>query len=291
VSGEVRTLHGRVFSDIVDGLHDVVAQLGATPFALVGGVAVLVHVQGHRVTKDIDSAVRGEANDIRERLLVVAEPPSGRDATVVLPNGIPVDVLADGYAPIRRGLGLRTSTGLAVRWAIETRAAGDRGGGPAQFPRARDPAGRETERTHRNEDRVHRRPRWGDKRATDLLDLWRLLSDDPIGSAEILEELRAAPADLQVWARNQLAALFDEDPACRWDLSERTTRPPMTCAFTRNPPPRTARRRHRCGPVCGVARSRPRRRTTSTWPNRRQRPVQTAPNAEPELPSTLPASG
>jgi hypothetical protein len=133
---------------------------------------------------------------------------------VVLSNGIPVDVLADGYAPIRRGLGLRTSKRLAVRWAIETAllmtvgAVPPSSRGPVTLPVAR-PSALITMKTVSIAD-----PRRGDKRATDLLDLWRLLSDDPIGSAEVLvEELRAAPVDLQVWAKNQLAALFDEDPA------------------------------------------------------------------------------
>jgi hypothetical protein len=41
VSGEVRILRGRVFSDIVDGLHAVVTQLCVSLSASVGGVAVL----------------------------------------------------------------------------------------------------------------------------------------------------------------------------------------------------------------------------------------------------------
>jgi hypothetical protein len=132
---------------------------------------------------------------------------------VVLSNGIPVDVLADGYAPIRRGLGLRTSKRLAVRWAIDTALLMTVGAvpassrGPVTLPVAR-PSALIAMKTVSIAD-----PRRGDKRATDLLDLWRLLSDDPIGSAAILEVLRAAPVDLQVWAKNQLSELFDEDPA------------------------------------------------------------------------------
>ncbi len=215
MSGEARILQGDggVFGDIIDGLHDVVEQLRPTPFALVGGVAVLVHVPGHRVTEDIDSAVRGRMNDIRERLLVVAELPIARDATVVMPNGIPVDVLADGYGDIRRGLGLRTAKRLGVRWAIETAEPMTVGAlpansrGPVTLPVAR-PSALVAMKTVSIAD-----PRRGDKRATDLLDLWRLLSDAPIASAEIVEELRTAPEDLHAWVKRQLRKLFDDDPA------------------------------------------------------------------------------
>ena len=98
MTGEVRILrgHGGVLSDIVDSLHDVAARLDGIPHALVGGVAVLVHVQGHRVTEDIDSAVQGTTSEVRRRLLVVADPPRGRDALVVMPNGIPIDLLVAG---------------------------------------------------------------------------------------------------------------------------------------------------------------------------------------------------
>ena len=213
MSGEIRILHGSVFSDIIDGLHDVITQLTPTPFALVGGVAVLVHVPGHRVTEDIDGAVRGHVNDIRDRLLVVAQRAKQRSSTVVMANGIPVDVLADGYGPIRRGLGRRTSKAFAVRWAIETAAAmtvdavPTSSRGPVTLPVAR-PSALIAMKAVSMAD-----PQRGDKRATDMLDLWRLLSDDPIASAAILEELRSAPEDLRTWVTTQLASLFDDDPA------------------------------------------------------------------------------
>jgi hypothetical protein len=213
VSGEVRTLRGPVFGDIIDGLHGVLEQLDPTPFALVGGVAVLVHVPGHRVTEDIDSAVRGDVNEIRERLLVVAALPKARDATVVMPNGVPVDVLADGYGAIRSGLGRRTAKRYALRWAIETAElmtvealpAGSRG--RVTLPVAR-PSALIGLKTVAIAD-----PRRGDKRATDLLDVWRLLSDAPIKTAELMEELRAAPAELRAWVKGQLTTLFADDPA------------------------------------------------------------------------------
>lgn len=48
---------------------DLVVAVGDRPFAIVGGIAVLTHVQGHRVTQDIVGAARGPAQEIREALL------------------------------------------------------------------------------------------------------------------------------------------------------------------------------------------------------------------------------
>lgn len=94
MSGEVRILQDRggVLSDIVDSLHDVTTQLRGVPHALVGGVAVLVHVPGHRVTEDIDSAKRGP----------------GRCAD------------SQHETAPRRHLHAREAKAHAVRWAIET---------------------------------------------------------------------------------------------------------------------------------------------------------------------------
>lgn len=77
---------------IAAAVEAVVAALRDRRFAIVGGMAVLTHVQGHRVTQDIDSAVRGPAQEIRDALLVVAEPDSDGESDVLLPNGVPVDL-------------------------------------------------------------------------------------------------------------------------------------------------------------------------------------------------------
>jgi hypothetical protein len=215
VSGEVRILrdHGGVLGDIVDSLHDVTRQLRDVPHALVGGVAVLVHVQGHRVTEDIDSAVQGDVREARRRLLLVADPPGDRDALVVMPNGVPVDVLAASTRPPRVGIGhAREARAHAVRWAIDTAdlmtVGTDPGSsrGPVTLPVAR-PSALVAMKTVSMAD-----PKRGDKSATDLLDLWRLLSDDPIGTVAILHELRGAPERLRLWVQERITALFDEDP-------------------------------------------------------------------------------
>lgn len=196
MSGDVRLLvdRGDVLGRIVDGLHDVVAQLESTPHALVGGVAVLVRVQGHRVTHDIDSAVRGPEADIRRRLAVVGVPAGKRDATVVLENGVPVDVLYAGARPPRKGIGVfREAKAHAVGWAIEiaepitvdTEPSASRG--PITLPVAKASA-LVAMKTVAIAD-----PRRGDKRATDLLDVWRLLADDPIMTGQHIEEFGNAP--------------------------------------------------------------------------------------------------
>jgi hypothetical protein len=215
VSGDVRILrdHGGVLSDIIDSLHDVAAQLDGVPHALVGGVAVLVHVQGHRVTEDIDSAVQSTTSEVRRRLLVVADLPRGRDALVVMPNGVPIDVLVAGRKPPRIGIGMaREAKAHAIRWAIETAESVTVDTDPSSFrgsvtlPVAR-PSALVAMKTVSAAD-----PERGDKRATDLLDLWRLIADDPIATVAVIEELRLAPERLRHWVEEQLTGLFVEAP-------------------------------------------------------------------------------
>ena len=215
--GERRVLNdaGGVLADIVDGLHDVSRQLEGLPHALVGGVAVLVHVQGHRVTLDIDSAVRASKVDVQQRLQVVAdvELTRGSDALVVLANGVPVDVLIARHNPPRRGIGpLREAKAHAVRWAIETavattiEAAPPGRLGPILLPVAR-PAALVAMKAVSTAD-----PARGEKHASDLLDIWRLLSDNPVRTAELLTQLRQAPDRLVAFTRQRLLYLFVSAP-------------------------------------------------------------------------------
>jgi hypothetical protein len=217
VSGERRVLHdvGGVLADIVDGLHDVSRQLDGLPYALVGGVAVLVHVQGHRVTQDIDSAVRAVAVDVRQRLQLVAdaELTKDSDADIVLPNGVPVDVLTAGQDPPRRGIGARREAKAhAVRWAVETAVTTtidvDPSGrlGPLALPVATR-AALVAMKSVSTAD-----PARGQKRGSDLLDVWRLLSDNPVRTAELLAQLREAPDRLMLFTRQRLHDLFGAEP-------------------------------------------------------------------------------
>lgn len=214
MSGDRRILRDRggILGGIVDGLHDVEAQLDGVPHALVGGVAVLVHVQGHRVTEDIDSAVRGYEQNVRQRLLLAADPAPGREATVVLPNGVPVDVLIASERAPRRGLGaFREAKAHGIRWAIETAWAVTIDADP---PASRGavtvpvaiPSALVAMKTVSAAD-----PQRGAKRATDLLDIWRLLADDPIATVRTVQELRAAPPPLRSWVQAQLNAYFVDD--------------------------------------------------------------------------------
>lgn len=218
MSGEGRVLRdvGGVLADIIDGLHDVRQQLDGLPYALVGGVAVLVHVQGHRVTQDIDSAVRALKEDVRERLRVVADAGATQasNASVVLTNGVPVDVLTAGMDPPRQGIGaFREARAHSTRWAIETAVvmtleaepSGRRG--PVSLPVA-SPAALVAMKVVSSSHESR-----GAKRASDLLDLWRLLSDDPVRTAELLVELATAPDHLLEYTRERLDRLFSGDPA------------------------------------------------------------------------------
>lgn len=216
MSGEVRVLrdHGGVLASIVDSLHTVTHQLHGVPHALVGGVAVLVHVQGHRVTHDIDQAVQAAASEVRRRLSVVAEPSGDVDALVVMPNGVPVDVLVAGTRPPRVGIGLaREARAHAVRWAVESAQlltiASDpvSARGPVTLAVARPSASVAMKLVEAAD------PMRGAKLGTDLLDIWRLLAHDPIATVTIVAELRDAPDRLHRWVAQQLADLFDEDPS------------------------------------------------------------------------------
>lgn len=216
VSGDPYVLGdvGGVLADIVDGLHDVKRQLDGLPYALVGGVAVLVYVQGHRITEDIDSAVRALRYDIHERLRIVANPAgTGRRDSFVLTNGVPVDILMAGLNPPRQGLGARREAKAhAARWAIETAVdlmlavepPGSRG--PLTIPVA-TPAALVAMKAVSSSDATR-----GDKQATDLLDIWRLLSDNPVRTAELLDALTTAPSRLLGYTRVRLEHLCSTKP-------------------------------------------------------------------------------
>lgn len=152
---------------------------------------------------------------MQQRLQVVAdvELTKGSDAFVVLANGVPVDILAAGHNPPRRGIGaFREAKAHAVRWAIETAVAttieADPPGrrGPILLPVAR-PAALVAMKAVSTAD-----PARGEKRASDLLDIWRLLSDNPVRTAHLLAQLRAAPDQLQLYTRQRLLDLFVATP-------------------------------------------------------------------------------
>lgn len=99
-----------------------------------------------------------------------------------------------------------------MRWAIETAEvttidvdpAGRRG--PVSLPVA-TPAALVAMKAVSTAD-----PARGDKRATDLLDVWRLLSDNPVRTAEMLAQLLAAPDRLVSWTRQRLQEWFADSP-------------------------------------------------------------------------------
>lgn len=186
----------------MDGLHDIATALDDRRFAIVGGIAVLTHVQGHRVTQDINSAVRGRAQEIHDALLVVAEPDDG-DADVLLPNGVPVDLLVAGPDSPRSSIGRggqakrREATGHALRWAIDTAisrelvCAPENPRGPVAVPVASVSALLAMKAIALTD------PARGEKAVTDRLDLWLLLNDDVHRAAAALQELwiRRPPRD------------------------------------------------------------------------------------------------
>ncbi len=210
--------NSRTLARIVDGLHDVVDALDGRPFAIVGGIAVLAHVQGHRVTQDIDSAARGRGQEIRNALLLVGEPDHDGDSDAILPNGVPVDLLIAGDDPpsAARGRGRqakqREATGHAIRWAIETARLTQlvcepvNPRGPVAVPVASVGALLAMKTISMTD------PNRGDKVATDRLDLWLLLTRDVDRAADALRRLRDAPAPARRWAAEVFAELLRDAP-------------------------------------------------------------------------------
>lgn len=218
------TVDQRVLNDgsgqlarIVDGLHEVVLALGERRFAIVGGIAVLTHVQGHRVTQDIDGAVRGPAEVIRDELLVVAKPDTEGEADMLLPNGVPVDLLIAGAGAPSSGIGRgqqakrREATGYAIRWAIDTARVHhlvcepENPRGPVAVPVA-GISGLVATKTIALTD-----PSRGGKAVTDRLDLWRLLTNDLDHAAAALQQLCDAPPPARRWAAEVLVELLRDD--------------------------------------------------------------------------------
>lgn len=217
MSGEVRRLRelgdDGVLATVVDGLHAVSEQLADVPYVIVGGLAVLVHVQGHRVTEDIDSAIRGRSRDVDALLGVIAERTPGRDRRFVMPSGVPIDVLQVRTNAPRRGIGARREAkahalqwalDTAVMWTLDTQPESPRG--PVTVPVA-EPGPLIAMKCIATKD-----PRRGDKRATDLLDIWRLLTDDPVATVGMVEQLTHAPGNVRGYVHDCLRELFENDP-------------------------------------------------------------------------------
>lgn len=203
---------------IVDALHDVVAAFRDRPFVIIGGIAVLTHVQGHRVTGDIDTAARGAANEIREELLVVAEPDRNGESDLLLPNGVPVDLLVatDDAPRPAAGRGARAkrreATGHALRWAIDTGqnhrlvCEPENARGPVTLPVAAASALLALKAIALTD------PGRGKKAIDDRLDLWLLLTHDVDRAVAALEQLEDAPAPARRWAAEVLIDLLRNDP-------------------------------------------------------------------------------
>lgn len=207
MSGDLRIIpdRGGTIGAIIDALHEFVDHFADVPYALIGGLAVLAHVPGHRVTQDIDSAVRGFEADVRARLLEVATLPPVGQATAVLSGGVPIDIAYASPRPPRPGLGQPREARLRARnWAIETAvpltlvSAPESSRGPVTVPTA-IPAALVAMKVAAIEA-----PDRGDKRATDILDLWRLLSDDPVATTHLLDDLAVAPTALRTWVADRL---------------------------------------------------------------------------------------
>lgn len=213
MSGEVRVLPD---PDGVLGptLRSVVERLGDVPYALVGGLAVLLHVPGHRVTEDLDSAVRSTRRAVASRLGVVATSGAGADVRFQMPEGAPVDVLLVSDRPPRPGMApRRVARREALTWALEsassmTLATTSEAQSDLLEVQVASPAALVAMKATSVNDRQR-----GAKRATDLLDVWRLLSADIVATAGLVDDLVEAPGSLPGYVGRTLTALMRDEPA------------------------------------------------------------------------------
>lgn len=189
--------------------------LAGTSYALVGGVAVLLHSPGHRVTLDVDAAIREARATVGRRLQVVASrAPADVDHDWVLPQGAPVDVLPVMHRDPRPGTRDRAGRAkeIALRWAVGT---ADRVRISAPLPDRAEaelqlttPAALIALKTISAVD-----PRRGPKRSTDLLDLWLLLAGDVASTtAEGMGGLEDAPSEVKDWVADVLRDFMERDP-------------------------------------------------------------------------------
>lgn len=208
----------RTLARIVDGLHDIATAMDDRRFAIVGGIAVLTHVQGHRVTQDIDNAAHGRAGELHQALRIVAEPDDDGDADGLLSNGVPVDLLVAGPDAPRSSIGRgrqakrREARGHALRWAIDTAifrelvCDPENPRGPVVVPVASVSALLAMKAIALTD------PARGEKTVTDRLDLWLLLTDDVDRAAEALQQLGDAPPPARRWVAEVLVRLLRDDP-------------------------------------------------------------------------------
>ena len=184
------------------------------PYALVGGIAVLVHQPGFRVTEDLDAVVRAERQQVlRDLRAVVAPGVRMISPRVELQDGTGLDLLEARRTEPRPGLpAQRLAKEHAKRWAVETAEVWELGmaGGDRHV-----------------EVRVARRAvlvamklaalddgaREASKRRTDQLDIWRLVGQHAESLALVLDELDAAPGSLPDWCRARLETLLVDDLA------------------------------------------------------------------------------
>jgi predicted transcriptional regulator len=213
-----------VMAKLVGHLGEV-DQAGLTDWALIGGLAVMVRLEGaHRPTRDIDTLSRQVDPEPKVTLLAIAE--SETPTGVLLPDGTKVDVV--GVDPI---LDLDVLPGddhqrmfvLSHWWMAETAelvtlTLFDRiesGGGVlarCQLRLAR-PAALVAAKLQSIETR---RGAMAGKRESDAYDVYRLLRANRVD--EIAEELASAPSDLGTWCVSHLEDLFVDraDRTARW---------------------------------------------------------------------------
>jgi hypothetical protein len=191
---------------------------GMPPWALVGGLAVMVHItEAHHVTRDVDAVVDddGRTESVLE-VLIAGHGASRRANGVRLANGTDVDLISVGsWTPENLPDDeLERMFVLAHWWAVQTAATldlvvveGNAGVALATLPVASPAALVATELQS-----LRGRRRLPGKAVTDVLDAYRLLrAHDRDGG--VAAALATAPWDLGPWAARALTETFVEHAA------------------------------------------------------------------------------
>lgn len=193
---------------------------GMPPWALIGGLAVMLHLaEAHRVTRDVDAVVDedDQAEPVIE-MLIAGYGATRRANGVRLADGTDIDVIVIGaWTPDLLPDDERERMFvLAHWWAVQTAVTVNVlvVDGAAAVARATLPVASPAGLVATKLQSARNRRRSPGKAVTDVLDTYRLLTaHDRDGT--VAAALAGAPADLGRWAVHALTETFIEDGA-RW---------------------------------------------------------------------------
>lgn len=199
------------------GAVDVFGRAALPPWALVGGLAVMVRLaEAHRVTADVDTVADDDAGQVAPALAVLAREQHGTatGSRFVLEDGTKVDIITTGSWTVAdlpddeldRAFILSHWWAVATGEALELRVIDrDRIMATASTPVA-TPAALVACKLQSCE----RRQRDPAKAASDIYDIYRLLVEHDRNGA-VAAALASSPEDLGAWCAGALRTTFVTD--------------------------------------------------------------------------------